>query len=71
MGAVIHQQSELEFGKGDERVIEVIVSYEEETTFLAGRFGNIEDVRLHGEIAGDGDTKHIHRGRGEVLLLIL
>ena len=29
---------------------------------VGGRFADIEDVRLPGEIAGDADTKYINRG---------
>ena len=40
--------------------VEVFVSSKEETKFLGGRFNENEDVRLPGEISGDGATKHIN-----------
>ena len=42
--------------------MDVFVSSEEETKFLRCRFANIEDVRLPGAIAGDGDTENIDKG---------
>ena len=46
MGAEFYHQSNLGFVEDEKLMVdEVFVSSEEETKFLGGRFGDIEDVR--------------------------
>ena len=47
-------------------LVEVFASSEDKVKFLGGRFGDIEDMRLPGEIYGDGDTANINRGQLEL-----
>ena len=42
--------------------VEILATSEEETKLLRASFSNIEDVRLPGEIAGDGNTENINSG---------
>ena len=57
-----HHPSDLGFV--DEKLMgaEVFASFEEEIRFLGGGFGDIEDMKLPGEIAGDGNTENINSG---------
>ena len=47
----------IRFVEGEQLMgIKILASSEEETKFLGGRFGNIEDVRLPRKIVEDGAT---------------
>ena len=59
MGAVFHHRSELGFVKGENLMgVEVLVNSEDETKFLGIRFGDIEEVKLPGEMV-EGVTPSI------------